>query len=245
MAHKYVNKAGTSYMIKDGDIYKSNNCGEFVVLQYNNKRQVLIEFILTKTQKWVSSESIITGSIKDSFYPIVCGVGFMGEGKHTAGNMRVGINPIYGIWRAMIARCYDSTHRSYISYSDCTVCEEWHNFQNYADWFEANKPTDYSGTKYHVDKDKKCPGNRIYSPEFCSFILASENNQLAKLTPIRGKFITRISDPQGNIYEFSHMATFCAEHNLNRNTMNKARKLQSKNFLGGWSIISVEDNVEL
>lgn len=74
---------------------------------------------------------------------------------------------LYGVWFNMIERCYDekfqSRHKSYIG---CSVCSEWLNFQSFARWYESqNAPMGW-----HIDKDIRFKGNKVYSPETCGLV---------------------------------------------------------------------------
>ena len=67
----------------------------------------------------------------------------------------------------MLQRCYDNkTQEKYPTYKGCQVCEEWHNFQNFAKWFEENY-YEVEGENIDIDKDILCKGNKIYSPQTC------------------------------------------------------------------------------
>lgn len=48
------------------------------------------------------------------------------------------------------------------TYKECYVCEEWHNFQNFAQWYNENKWTDE--LPLVPDKDILIKGNKEYSP---------------------------------------------------------------------------------
>ena len=59
------------------------------------------------------------------------------------------------------------------------VCEEWLNFQNFAEWCYGQKffdAKDDKGRSYHLDKDILVKGNRVYSPNTCSFVPAEINS---------------------------------------------------------------------
>lgn len=89
------------------------------------------------------------------------------KGKHTAA---------YDTWVAMLQRCYDKKlHERNPSYSSCVVAEEWHNFQVFASWFNKHYIEGYQ-----LDKDLLIPGNKIYSPDTCSFIPQEVNLALLK-----------------------------------------------------------------
>lgn len=55
-----------------------------------------------------------------------------------------------------------------------TVCQEWHNFENYLTWYN----------KYHVEGwevDKDIKGSLEYSPQFCLFVPPEINMLLSNL----------------------------------------------------------------
>ena len=232
-------------MISVGEIYKSKKDGKFEILEYKNYKNIRIRFIDTGFETWSQGIHITNGSIKDKLRKTIAGVGFIGEGPHSTGTgSKHGSSQLYNIWNNMISRCYDPNDKNYNTYKDCSVCEEWHNFQNYATWFECNKPKDYSSDLYHVDKDLLVPGNRIYSPEFCQFISSRENSiagSINRANKHKMLFKTIIRSPTGEISEFVDLREFAEKHNLNINTLQIARKEKKQNFLGGWSIISVEN----
>ena len=76
------------------------------------------------------------------------------------------------VWRSMLQRCY-MQNESQKTYIGCSVVNEWHNFQNFAKWFELNWPKD--GGLYELDKDIKVKGNKTYGPDFCLFVTKQEN----------------------------------------------------------------------
>ena len=44
----------------------------------------------------------------------------------------------------------------------------WHNYQNFAQWFNENR-YDVEG-RLHIDKDILYPGNKIYCPDTCLLV---------------------------------------------------------------------------
>src|SRR5690554_6524483 len=75
----------------------------------------------------------------------------------------------------MMKRSYDTKyHAEKPTYRDVTVCKEWHNFQNFAEWFHE-QPN--AGTKgFELDKDLLIIGNKQYSPNSCSFTPSAVNS---------------------------------------------------------------------
>lgn len=80
--------------------------------------------------------------------------------------------PAYRKWMCMIRRCYDVKYQeSHQTYVGCTVCDDWLTFSNFESWFRKNNVVGY-----HLDKDIKVKGNKVYSPDTCIFIPRSLNN---------------------------------------------------------------------
>lgn len=101
------------------------------------------------------------------------GVGIYKKGKNPASISGRPTKPYY-TWRNMLERCYDSKcQEKYPTYIGCSVCDEWLNFQVFAEWYETNHPKDCN--KYHLDKDLKALGNKVYSPETCLFVPTAVN----------------------------------------------------------------------
>lgn len=198
--------------IIEGKTYQSSNYGEFVVIKIFNSKSVDIEFIKTGYRTSVRFDTIRNGGVKDRLSPSVHGVGFVGDGKY-ATSVNGKNNDAYLSWQRMIGRCYDENYIHSYLYKDVSVCKEWHNFQNFAEWFYANYPKD--GKKYHLDKDIKIKGNRIYSPDTCMFVTAEENIAAAK-----EKEFSAVS-PDGVLFRFTNMAKFCRDHNLNKANFHK------------------------
>lgn len=95
-------------------------------------------------------------------------------------------SPQYSTWYGMLNRCYNENfHLKEPAYIGCIVCEEWHNFQNFAQWYDDNI-YETEGKHAHLDKDILIKGNKIYSPETCCFVPQNINNLLTKSFNRRG-----------------------------------------------------------
>ncbi len=183
----------------ENKIFQSKSYGQFKVLKYNSTTEVEIEFLLTGYKTVASFYSVQIGSVRDPYYPIVYGVGYMGVGPYKSRPNTKGPQcRCYKIWKEMLGRCYCKTTSSYVNYGACgvTVCQEWHNYQNYADWYYKNCPDE----SYCVDKDFLEKGCRIYSPNTCSFIPEELNAQLTLRQSKRGEFPLGVR-PCGNKYQ--------------------------------------------
>jgi hypothetical protein len=119
------------------------------------------------------------------------------DGKHTIQ---------YNAWSSMKQRCYDDKlHEKHPSYKDCSICEEWLDFQNFAKWFNQNYIEGYQ-----LDKDLLIPGNKLYSPNTCCFIPQEINLTIIKPSVSRelpigvykryNKYITHIKENKQSKY---------------------------------------------
>lgn len=124
----------------------------------------------------------------------VYGVGYNGEGTHL--RTLNGIStPEYKTWQDMLRRCYSPEFKNKNpTYADCTVDSDWHDFQVFADWLDAQP---YKTKGYHLDKDILVPGNKKYSPENCCLIPQEINKLLVSHASRRGKY------PQGVYFDKS------------------------------------------
>lgn len=81
----------------------------------------------------------------------------------------------------MLGRCYTEDYGN--TYKDAKVCEEWFNYQTFAEWFYS----EWKGNPdVALDKDLLYKGNKIYSPETCSLVPNDLNNFSCKAKAIRG-----------------------------------------------------------
>lgn len=119
------------------------------------------------------------GEFSDPFYPSVRGVGYFGVGKYkcSTGGKKT---KEYTLWKTMLTRCYDLKSLMRMpSYLNCSVCEEWHNFQNFAAWCIDQKGFNNSG--WCLDKDLLSTKDKVYSPNTCVFIPNKLNTLFTKI----------------------------------------------------------------
>lgn len=98
---------------------------------------------------------------------LIYGIGCIGEGRyksHANGEK----TQSYIKWFSMMTRCYDKKQlKRRTKYEKVTVCDEWHNFQNFAKWYESQ---DCKDSSYCLDKDILVAGNTVYSPNACCLV---------------------------------------------------------------------------
>lgn len=165
------------------------------VIQYNSSSNVTVEFENGYTRK-TTWQSFMLGSVVSPFDKSIHGVGYLGS----LVNDGVPYNrcTIYATWHGMLTRCYSNakSKRDYV-YDDCTVCEKWHNFQNFKKWYNENY-YEVDNEKMNLDKDILIKGNKIYSPDTCVFVPREVNTLFIKSNTIRGKH------PLGVYYNKQH-----------------------------------------
>lgn len=155
------------------------------IIKYNGNNDIDVEF----DNGWIAKNrnyyEFKNGSIKNPFYPSVCGIGFLGEGKYNA-SFNGKHTKEYVLWKNMLKRCYDNKYQEKLpTYKECTVCKEWYNFQNFAKWF-YNNYYEVESERMELDKDILVKGNKIYSPETCVFVPQNINKLFTKRQNDRG-----------------------------------------------------------
>ena len=125
---------------------------------------------------------------------LVCGVGVFDADYSNLKDKRT--KKAYRDWNNMLQRCYGiSNFPSKPAYKNCSVCEEWHSFLKFREWFDVNYVEGYV-----LDKDIKCIGNKIYSPRTCCYVPVFINSLLLNCRSARGKYPVGVTKA-GNGYE--------------------------------------------
>lgn len=124
-------------------------------------------------------------------------VGYIGIGKYNC-TENGHLTEEYKKWISMMRRCYDNEYlKRQQTYLDATICKEWHNFQNFSEWYLNNKWCD--DIKLCVDKDILIKGNKIYSPSTCILVPSKINNIFTKHESKRGKHIIGVTEFKGKL----------------------------------------------
>jgi hypothetical protein len=183
---------------REKKIYTNTQGSKFTIISYTNTRNIRIKFLdifgYEKNVKW---NQVKSGSIKNSYFPFVCGVGYMGSGTYKS-RYNGQKSLFYSKWVNMLNRCYGDQTKNNISYVGCTVCEEWHNYQNFAKWCEENY-YNINNEQLELDKDLLVKGNKVYSPETCIFVPHNINSILNKCNTRRGSYPIGVHfDPRAN-----------------------------------------------
>lgn len=167
----------------EGCIMESDNCGRFIVRSEldpkvnKSKQKVWIKFLNTGGIRLAHWPNVSRGDIHDLYKPSYAGVGYLGWGKYEKGK---GAGSPGLLWTGILRRtvpgyCVSDKNQSYHNI-EAKMCEEWHNFQNFAEWFYNEPHHDKKG--WDLDKDMKVFGSKVYSPETCCFLPKELNNLL-------------------------------------------------------------------
>jgi hypothetical protein len=166
--------------IEVGTIHHMANNIKVRVHKYYNLNHVEVISLTTNTKLRTTAKTLRNqGRLYDPLEATVYGVGRMGIGKHLAhkNNTRT---LAYERWHAMLRRCYYKVGGKHVypAYKDCTVCDEWLTFQNFADWHEQHYPK-IEGD-WQLDKDIIVRGNTVYSPERCKYVTLADNAKVKR-----------------------------------------------------------------
>ena len=173
-----IDRTGERFINKEG-------C-EFVIVEYNNSRDVWVEFQDEyKSRTHTRYGNCIRGEVKNYYHPTVYGVGFIGNGKYRSRINGKQTNE-YGEWHDMLRRCYkEEFQNKYPTYKGVIVDKYFHNFQNYGKWREDNY-YEIEGETMALDKDILSKDNKIYAPDKCVFVPQRINSLFIKNDVDRG-----------------------------------------------------------
>lgn len=157
---------------KVGEIINNNKGTPMKIVTYKNSENIEVEFLddfhYVKPTTYIN---FVRGQVKNPYDRTVFNIGYLGAGKRkmqypdTKTNTRT-----YMSWKNMLDRCYGkqnrNLHPAYFEIAE--VCNEWLNFQTFADWYEE-KEYKVDG-RLHLDKDILFPGNKTYSPDKCLLV---------------------------------------------------------------------------
>ncbi len=205
-----------------GTVHITNKCGYLEILEYKKRIDVIIKFLNTGYVASVSSRHIRSGIVKDKLFPSVAGIGYIGDGDHKS-SVNGKPTKCYSTWQCMIYRCYsERVTLLNPTYASVSVCNSWHNYQTFADWFQSKYK---SGLQ--IDKDIKVKGNKIYSPNTCMLVTVKDNTVKAHAKNYS------FESPSGEVVNIYNLNSFCDNNNLNHGCMS-AVHFGNRNHHKGW-----------
>lgn len=186
-----------------GEVSKNTYGSVMKIIKYNSSDDMEVQFdngIIKKCYYY----DFINGRISNPLDKTNYNIGYLGIGEYGYKDKS------YSSWRRMLQRCYDEKFLlKFPTYIGCSVCEDWHNFQNFARWYDENYYI-IPNKGMELDKDILIKGNKIYSPETCVFVPQDINYLFVKCDRSRGDY------PIG-VHLHSDKDKFIAQcHNINK-----------------------------
>ncbi len=172
---------------KIGEQFVSKEGCNFIIVEYNNYKDVVIEFKdVNRVRVRTRYDRCKSGEIKNPYHKSICEVaclGLMSDGSKPKTKINGKCTREYTLWSSMVHRCYSKKlTKNNPSYTNCAICERWLCFANFLNDLTLIEGYDLwvnNKGKYSLDKDVKQPNfkNKIYSLETCCFILIEENSR--------------------------------------------------------------------
>lgn len=169
-----------------GLVYSTQNNGKIRIIEYISTFKINVEFLDTGYTTYTTFYQLMRGQVRDKSTNRLnqnkyCSVGYLGNGGYTPHKFP----RAYKLWRSMITRCYcQKFTQTHPTYMDCHVVLEWHNFQNFCDWYINKKKC----VDCQLDKDIRIKHNKVYGPETCSLVPKSINYLFPNAKSRRGKY---------------------------------------------------------
>lgn len=190
-----VNIKSKAEAFKVGDIVNLN--GRVAeVIEYINKKHIIIRFMPSGYTVKTSAKTIRTGNVKDLLSPSVYGVGIVGERIRSDDKERVGKR---NLWSGILRRAHDPLFlKRNPSYMEVTVNKEMYYFPDFYDWCCSQKGSDQNN--WHIDKDILFKGNKEYSFTKCCFVPFDINMLLTARKSERGNTPMGVSQEISGTY---------------------------------------------
>lgn len=154
----------------EGQVY---NCigGRATIISYHNSKQVLVRFD-NGYETIVQMGNLKRGTCDNPLRKSVHEIGYIGVGDYSPKTHSLA----HRRWVHMLTRCYSEAYLcKKPTYRGCEVCKDWHNFQNFAKWFEEHY-YEVDDTIVEIDKDILIENNKVYSPQTCCLVPRELNN---------------------------------------------------------------------
>lgn len=198
---------------RTGETSYNNYQSEMIITKYINSKDIDVYF---PEYDWTFEHAFYKnfklGNIICPYERRVYNIGYLGEGEYHI--YKNGVREkAYDVWHDMLRRCYDIKNvYNNPTYVDCYVCDEWQNYQNFANWYYTNY-YEYNET-IHLDKDILYKGNKIYSPETCVLVPARINSLFTKRQNDRGELPIGLSYYNNNKIRVRCQDKYCKNINL-------------------------------
>ena len=189
---------------RTGEVNYNKFGSKMKIIRYKNAKEIDVYFEEYNWIKYnIEYKSFKNGLIKCPYERRTYNIGYLGEGKYERYKDKKNTK-CYDVWHNMLKRCYDVEDIGYDRYGKrgVIVCEEWHNYQNFAEWYYSNY-YECNGELLYLDKDILNKGNKIYSPNTCILVPRIINNIFTKSDKARGEYLIGVRQlPSGNFQAY-------------------------------------------
>lgn len=171
---------------RTGEVINNTRGIPMKIIEYKNANEIIVEFQDEYKAKIIGNyRNFKKGLIKNPYDKIIFDIGYIGVGEYKS-RIEGDATICYRIWRDMLERCYNPYYlNKYPTYINCFVCEEWHCFQNFAEWF-YKRYYEIPNERMCLDKDILIKNNKLYSPSTCCIVPEKINLLFVKNDISRG-----------------------------------------------------------
>jgi len=170
-----------------GEIVLNYQEKEMVIIEYNNNKDITIQFILTKEIVKTAYKEFRRGKIKSHLSPTVFEIGVTGIAPIVDENCKQ--LKSYTCWCNMLKRCYsDKYQEKHPTYIGCIVSEDFKIYGNFKKFYDKNYYEILELGRTDLDKDILHKYNKIYSEDNCVFAPQAINKLFVKKQNSRGDF---------------------------------------------------------
>lgn len=163
----------------EGCICTSKEGDKYTILEYNREK-TKIKFLDDEGYEYYAYTSAVRDhAVKNPFHPGIFG-NYVGDGDF--GRKKDAI--AYLCWTHMFKRIYEANNKLNTNldfYKHVSICKEWYNFQNFAQWYYDQLYRLNPKYLYTIDKDilQWNQLDKVYSPETCVMIPRELNSGLS------------------------------------------------------------------
>lgn len=160
---------------ESGQVFKTFSGCEYEIVEVVNMSNIKCKFKDSYGYEFITNKARIkSGEIKNPYLPILYGVGYLGVGVFKTNSKH------YRVWLSMIKRCHGKITKDNIGK---TICEEWFNFQTFAEWYEnSSAEGKFAGTLQ--------PKDLVFSPSSCKFVVKEKKQTKLPTKPYNRLTIT-------------------------------------------------------
>jgi hypothetical protein len=168
-----------------------NRFGSFArLIKIIDDDTVFVEFKNFERQesctKTIKKSSLIKETFKSPYDKTVYGIGYIGNGPYNSTDHL----QCYIRWHDRLKLIYTGCNKNYLTVS---IADEWHCFQNFADWYHQQIGHDTKG--FDLDKDLLSGDMQsIYSPETCCFLPEDINLAISRKENINYRKIACLAE---------------------------------------------------